>query len=53
MNNVSLHHCVTNLQVSAWTTDSQNIVFCPMCEVEHENNTWCQANFNNFGQGNG
>ena len=23
-----------------------NEVYCPMCDMKHDNNTWCQANMN-------
>lgn len=25
-------------------------IFCPMCEVTHENNTWCQYPGNFYGE---
>lgn len=34
-----------NYELERFYKDS---VFCPMCEVWHENNTWCQANLNDF-----
>lgn len=37
------------------TSDSVEVlpkeVYCPMCEIIHENNTWCQVNDNSEGAG--
>lgn len=26
-----------------------DLIYCPMCECEHENNSWCQAPSPDFG----
>ena len=40
MNSHSILQHVTEMQPETGQ------VFCPMCEVIHDNNTWCQAYYN-------
>ncbi len=37
------------LQQNLWSFEQKRfnvLMYCPMCEEQHENNTFCQANFN-------
>lgn len=36
------HDCV-NLQQGNVLKERKEHIFCPMCEVWHENSSWCQA----------
>lgn len=37
MREQSIHQCLIETQY----TDTKE-VYCPMCDMEHENSTWCQ-----------
>lgn len=47
MNDNSLSYCIATRQPIEWTLSgvgfrADGMVFCPMCDVWHENNTMCQ-----------
>jgi len=49
MGNISINECFNEIQRSSWIRDqideySVDMIYCPMCEVIHENNTNCQRN---------
>jgi hypothetical protein len=45
MCNSSVAHDYAQKQQTLSTEDRNNQVFCPMCELWHENNTLCQMSW--------
>lgn len=41
----SIHHFYTEAQTQEIEFET---IYCPMCELEHSNNTWCQCPGGNF-----
>jgi hypothetical protein len=37
-----MHKIASNAILINIVKSSQELIFCPMCYLEHDNNTWCQ-----------
>jgi len=42
MHNQSVTHCYNEVQDPVRMTGKEKDIFCPMCEIWHENNSQCQ-----------